>query len=126
WRVEIGRMFHTSDDSPLFCADAGTDTMRLYEAKCYWQFDHRYATFSEGDYQDVSDAQKSDPCFQITVRYNIQRSVIPEKFRQRLASWYLSFRNITRATDARTLVVSITPESGLLDSGNNIYIKSAR
>jgi hypothetical protein len=125
WAVEVGRMFHTSDDSPLFCADESLDTMRLYEAKCYFQFDHRYATFVGDEYQDVNDVEKSDPCFKIRVRYNIERRKIPQKFQARLSRWYLSFRKISRATDARSLILSITPESGLLDSGNNIYTKSA-
>jgi len=99
--------------------------MRLYEAKCFWHFDHRFATFSGGDYEEVSESQKRDPRFAIKVRYSIQRSKIPEKFRQRLSPWHLSFRKISNATNARTLVVSITPQSGLLDSGNNIYILSA-
>ena len=125
WAIEIGRMFHTSDDSPLFCADDSNKTMRLYEAKCYWQFDHRYATFSENDYQEVRETQKQDTQFQINVRYYIEYVKIPQKFRLRLSKWHLSFRKITRSTDARTLIASITPLSGLLDSGNNIYIKSA-
>ena len=125
WDIEVGRMFHTSDDSPLFCAEEGPNTMRLYEAKCYWHFDHRFATFSGDDYQDVTDRQKVDPHFQIKLRYNIEASKIPQKFLQRLAPWHLSFRKISNATNARTLVVSITPRSGLLDSGNNIFTKSA-
>jgi hypothetical protein len=126
WGIEIGRMFHTSDDSPLFCAEENENTMRLYEAKCFWQFDHRHATFAAGDYRDVEEAEKADSSFRIKLRYNIERNKIPGKFVRRLAPWFLSFRKITRATDARTLIVSITPESGLLDSGNNIYITSAR
>jgi hypothetical protein len=125
WEVEIGRMFHTADDSPLFCAEQSDETLRLYEAKCYWQFDHRYATFVGDDYEEVCEEEKINPSFMIRVRYNIERSKIPTKFLRRLAPWYLSFRKIARATDARTLILSITPESGLLDSGNNIYIRSA-
>ncbi|HXR75384.1 MAG TPA: N-6 DNA methylase [Bryobacteraceae bacterium] len=125
WNIEVGRMFHTSDDSPLFRADETQDTMRLYEAKCFWQFDHRYASFSGSDYEDVEESQKLDPSYLIRVRYNIEKSKIPQKFRSRLAPWHLSFRKIARATDARTLVLSATPQSGLLDSGNNVYITSA-
>jgi hypothetical protein len=73
----------------------------------------------------VSEIQKRNPGFKIEVRYYIDRAVIPDKFRQRLAAWHLSFRKISNSTNARTLVVSITPQSGLLDSGNNIYIASA-
>jgi len=125
WNIEIGRMFHTSDDSSLFCSDDGPTTLRLYEAKCFWHFDHRYATYSAGDYCEVSDLQKQDPRYAIDVRYRIERGNIPSKFLQRLSPWHLSFRKISNATNARTLVVSITPESGLLDSGNNIYTTSA-
>lgn len=118
-------MFHASDDSPLFRDQESRNTIRLYEAKCYWQFDHRFSTFTENDYQDVDDALKADPNYQISIRYHIEHDDIPQKFRQRLGSWYLSFRKISNATNARTLVASITPKSGLLNSGSNIYIKSA-
>lgn len=127
WGVQIGRMFHTSDDSPLFVEEETESTLRLYEAKCYWHFDHRYATWDTEarDYREVKEAEKKQPDFQVKFRYNIEHERVPGKFKRRLASWYLSFRKITNATNERTLVTAFTPESGLLDSGNNIYMDNA-
>jgi hypothetical protein len=125
WPIEIGRMFHTSDDSPLFNSIPTPQALRLYEAKCFAQFDHRYAAFSGKDYRDVAEHERASPDFFIPVRYFIEPHRIPEKFKAKLAHWHLSFRKIARATDSRTLILSITPQSGLLDSGNNIYGRDA-
>ena len=128
WKVEIGRMFHASDDSPLFTNSCSENTLRLYEAKCFWFYDHRYATWDQtlSDYKDVTIIEKQNPRYHISLRYCIKRNLVPSKFLSRLSLWYLSFRNITNATNERTLVASITPESGLLHSGNNIYTSSVQ
>jgi hypothetical protein len=118
---EIGRMFHSSDDSPLFQdTNDSNHLILLYEAKCFWQFDHRYATY-DTDYHDVVQSEKFSPNFIITTRYFIDEDKIPAKFRKKWQKWYLAYRRISNTTNERTLVLSLIPEVGLLDSGNLIY-----
>ncbi|MEQ8676540.1 MAG: N-6 DNA methylase [Aggregatilineales bacterium] len=123
WQLDIGRMFHTSDDSELFVSSHGSDTRTklLYEAKCFWHFDHRYATYAVEDFIDVTLDQKQDTSFTIRTRYLVRENEIPRKFLTRLQPWYLAYRRISNVTNERTLVSSIIPDCGLLDSGNNIY-----
>jgi hypothetical protein len=127
WNVDVGRMFHTSDDSALFMegASARDEDLPLYEAKCFWQYDHRFATF-DGQYREVTTLQKRDARFVSATQYRVNRKRIPEKFQKRLAKWFLAYRRITNATNERTLVASVIPECGLLDSGNIIYLADAR
>jgi hypothetical protein len=123
WGIEIGRMFHGSDDSHLFLQNPATDAslMKLYEAKCFSQFDHRFASITADDYEDVNYSSKVNPHFTIATRYLIDPPTIPEKFHRRLASWFLSYRIIARSTDVRTIVSTILPQCGLINSANNIY-----
>jgi len=126
WQIEIGRMFHTSDDSKLFLPpDDQEDVLPLYESKCFWQYDHRYANFTD-EYIDVSQRQKQNEFFGIRTRYVVARNTIPRKFLRRLAKWFLAYRRITNTTNERTVIASIIPECGLLDSGNLIYVSNAK
>ncbi|HYD51660.1 MAG TPA: N-6 DNA methylase [Gemmatimonadaceae bacterium] len=127
WSVEIGRMFHSSDDAELFVEDArGEHTVRLYESKCFSQYDHRFASFGGGDYFDVTHEQRADPRFAIVTRYSVDPRTIPEKHRSKMRDWSLAYRRITNATNERALLVSVLPESGLLDSANLIGLPTAR
>ncbi len=129
WNIEIGRMFHTSDDSHLFTNSPQTPPasgfLPLYEAKCFWHFDHRFASFLSEDYKEVSGDQKSIATFVTRTRYVVRCKDIPSKYLPRMAKWHLAYRRITNATNERTLAVSIIPECGLLDSGNLIYCNDA-
>jgi hypothetical protein len=122
WGVEIGRMFHSSEDSDLFIPtlNDSSNTLPLYEAKCFWQYDHRYSTY-ENEFSEVNPVSKLNPNYFIKTRYSVSNAEIPAKYCVKLASWYLAYRRITSPTNERTLVSSIIPKCGLLDSGNVIY-----
>ena len=66
WSIQLGRMFHMSDDSNLF-RDADhrgelINPMPLYEAKMIHHFDHRWATHLGGvdEWRDMTDTEKSN------------------------------------------------------------------
>jgi hypothetical protein len=121
WHIEIGRMFHAADDSGLFLeGERSEETLKIYEAKCFFQFDHRFASF-QMDYADVSSETKSDPNFSINTHYRVLPSTIPEKFRPKLKRWFLSYRLITNTTNERTVIASTLPECGVVHSANNFY-----
>jgi len=91
----------------------------LYEAKMIHHFDHRWATFDGAEMRDVTEFEKQDPCFSPVSRY-----WVPEhEVRNRLAdkawsrSWLLGWRDITNATNERTIIASCFPRSGV---GNNL------
>lgn len=73
WNMEMGRMFHSSDDSGLFVKDGfdrrDTQYLRLYESKYFWQFDHRYASEVKEEHTYVSCYDKTNPFFAINTKY---------------------------------------------------------
>ena len=121
WHLEIGRMFHAADDSGLFLeGERFEETLKIYEAKCFFQFDHRFSSF-QVDYSDVSSETKSDPTFSINTHYRVLPSTIPKKFRSKLKRWFLSYRLITNTTNERTVIAATLPECGVVHSANNFY-----
>jgi len=124
WKIQFGRMLHASDDSRLFKAKAN-GLLPLYEGKCFWQFDHRHATFEEGangDYRDVTDAEKKSPDFSITTENYFAPSELPDKYKSKLSRWYLLFRNVTNSTNERTFAASFAPKGSFLHSANMITV----
>ncbi len=95
WGITFQTMFHMSNDSPFFLTPAqmeaegwrreGTDWVReteagserrvpLYEAKMIHQFDHRWASYGNGDTeedkaQDCTLDEKQNPDFEPSPRY---------------------------------------------------------
>jgi hypothetical protein len=116
WEVETSRMFNMSDDAASFLtpedlaaerARLGPDGIwrtenaewvRLYEAKMLWFFDHRW---TESDHE---------PEHLVETRHNMLadqlREWVQEKWTRR---WFLSWREITNATNERTVVTAILP-----------------
>jgi hypothetical protein len=69
WGVKFLRMFDMSNDSASFTTEPRENHLPLYEAKLFHQFDHRWATYEDGEARDVSLAEKQDPNFRVTPRY---------------------------------------------------------
>lgn len=91
----------------------------LYEAKMVHQFDHRWATYVAGDggeaSRDVTLEEKQDARFEPTPRYWVPEAEV----RDRLAAkswargWLLGWRDITNATNERTVIGHVFPTSGV-------------
>lgn len=129
WGIEIGRMFHGSDDAAIFLEKedvVGRPAICLYEAKYFWQFDHRFAHWSGDDYSETISVCKRDPNQRIDSRYYVLLTDVPSKFVRRIEKWLFSYRIITNATNERTIVASFLPACGVLNSANNIYGVSAK
>lgn len=124
WGISFSAMFHMSAHSELFHPAPGPDRVPLYEAKMIHQFDHRWATYEAGaasdeaSSRDVTEAEKTDPGFAVRPRYWVDR----EEVESRLAAqgwtrqWLLGFRDITNATNERTVVASVVPRVGVGNS----------
>ena len=90
----------------------------LYEGKMLHHFDHRWATFEGDDFRDVLEREKSDPSFLALPRYWVPMTKVEEQIKKQpelLWGW----REISRATDARTWIYTQMPRSGV---GNTIFI----
>lgn len=106
----------------------------LYEAKMVHLFNHRYST-----YQDVSQAEQvngsargsnqeelMNPSFSIVPRAWLTKDAFEERMggRDWPYSWFVSMRDVARATDERTLIVSIRPFWPSNDKLPSIFIES--
>ena len=122
----------------------------LYEAKFFHQYDHRFATYEGGakpKIRDLTPDEKSNPHKVVMPRYWVPEIEVEHKLRsaglrgagsrepgagsrepfvgrtQRPRA-LLAFRQITRATDERTIIASTIPTVGLGHSGAIITLGS--
>lgn len=135
WHVQNLRMFDMANDSDLFESldreQAATalehGLVPLYEGKLFWQFDHRFASFGYDDkgkiidVKNVSQAQKQDHSFTIMPRHWVKTPLVKERFALKGwdKPWTLAWRNITSATNERTLIVSVLPAE--VASGDTVF-----
>ncbi len=118
WGIKFSTMFHMSNDSGLFENEPDEGRLPLYEAKMLHHFDHRWATYENGDTRDVSDAEKNDPQFVVQPRYWVAAHEVKAKMSDKWdKKWLLGFRDICRSTDERTVIASVLPRVGC---GNKI------
>ena len=143
WSLSYSRMFDMTNDSRLFrtitelqeiegaypkggntFGSSSGDWVPLYVGKMVHQFDHRSAsvTVNEANVHnaalsvEVTTEEKANPDFSTVPQYWIKASDVSAR---RVGSWALSFRDIARATDVRTMISAIVPGYGF---GNTLPI----
>ncbi|MGH8556048.1 MAG: SAM-dependent DNA methyltransferase, partial [Methylococcales bacterium] len=83
------------------------------------QFDHRWATYRVENGKavsgDVALAHKQNPHFCVTPRYWVDRAEVEQRLRDKgwNRDWLLGWRDITNATNERTVIASVLPKSGV-------------
>jgi len=91
----------------------------LYEGKMIWFYDFRYNSVIETSGQQgtgnaTSIEQYQDFNFSVIPRYWVDKEIIEEAIPlEYKKEWFISFRNITNATNERTFVVSIIPKTAV-------------
>ncbi|TAU15476.1 type II DNA modification enzyme [Rhizobium ruizarguesonis] len=130
WRLELhSRIWHMAEDSEWFRTAenlskggfhrSGMNWVRnnesyvpLYEAKMIHQFDHRWATYDGTESVDVTATKKADASFEVAPRYWVPQREVEERLRSRhwTRDWLIGWRDITNATNQRTLISSIFPK----------------
>ncbi|WP_234553886.1 Eco57I restriction-modification methylase domain-containing protein [Thermus caliditerrae] len=140
WGVRFLALFHMSNDSALFRERgalegqgftlAGNRFVRgeevylpLYEAKMVWHYDHRFATYEEGETRDLAPEEHQDPARLPLPRYWVRREEVEERLVKRDRNggevwrwgrgWLLGFRDITNATNERTAIFAFVPRVGV-------------
>lgn len=122
WNAKISRMLNGSDDSHLFLDPSSYKSeLPVYESKFFYQFDHRYATFSNSGIEYVSSSKKNIQFFQITTQHYVIEKKLPEKFLKKISQYSIAYRVICRSTDERTVISTIIPKCALINSANNIH-----
>lgn len=136
WPVKYATMFHMTNDSGLFRTkpeledkegaypvggnrydSAAGPWVPLYVGRMIHHFDHRAASVEVNAENlhnaalsgAISEEQKADPAFVPVPQYWVpEREVtVPESI-----GWTIAFRDIARATDARTMIGAIGPFAG--------------
>jgi hypothetical protein len=121
YEARVWRLLNTTDDDGDFVPLAqsrfsGERLLPIVEAKTIHQFDHRYATFSdigtdEAELAQIRDEAKDRPSFEVASRSYLPESVFRERMPQNLrdSQWFITARNIARATDERTVIAAAIP-----------------
>lgn len=136
WPVKYLRMFDMTNDSNLFRTrneleeqegawaiggnrfqSASGEWVPLYAGRMIHQFDHRAASVITNEANihnaalslDVTVEQKQDPSFVSSPQFWVQLSEVnlPTD-----SHWEISFRDIARATDLRTMIAAAVPKVG--------------
>ena len=137
WPVKYSTMFHMTNDSGLFRTRSELEEKEgawpvggnrfqspsgewvpLYVGRMIHQFDHRAASVHLNEENlhnpalsdDIGAERKADPAFVPTPQYWVPRKEIslPDS-----VGWTIAFRDIARATDARTVIAAAVPAVGL-------------
>ena len=87
----------------------------LYEAKFVHHFDHRWATYDKEESRDVTLNEKASPNFEVTPRYWISQTEIYDRLAAKgwKRKWLMGWRDITNATNERTVIASALPLAGV-------------
>ena len=113
------------DDLPPTAATAPDGIyVPLYEAKMIHQFDYRWATYASGvvgDDESSRDAtliEKADAHFEATPRYWVPAADVAARLAAKgwKRGWLMGWRDITNATNERTVISSAFPVSGCGDT----------
>ncbi len=134
WRVSVQRMLSLSDPGDLFrkitelseqdIEEANSHWVRLYSGKAIYQFDHRFATYvgAEAEWREVSAEEHADPHWTIKTEYYARQSAVNKRLEGKLpSSWLMVYRDITRATDKRSVMATILPPVGCDTTSRNIF-----
>jgi hypothetical protein len=94
----------------------GERWISLYEAKQIHQYDHRFATYesrsNKGAFREVCLSEHQDPTFVPSPRQYVRLRDFKSSAQRRGISgeWFITYRDITNATNERTSIFTILPE----------------
>ena len=137
WPVKYSTMFHMTNDSGLFRTRSELEEQEgawpvggnryqspsgewvpLYVGRMIHQFDHRAASVHLNEKNlhnpalsdDIGAELKADPAFVPAPQYWVPRKEVSLPGHM---GWTIAFRDIARATDARTVIAAAVPAVGL-------------
>lgn len=92
-------------------------------------YDHRFGSvyikpenwINQGQTTESTLVEHQNPEFVVQPRWWAQESEILDRLEKASTPALLSFRNITRATDSRTVIVSFIPTVGVINSAPLIF-----
>ena len=124
WGAYYIRLVHPGDHADklkfYWEADQSTDCL-VYEAKLFWNYDHRFATFDSVSREDSTNGkprlikvtEKEDTRLAVLTRYWVDSTFAAQlfsKYPEYGRPWWIVWRDITNATNERTCIVTILPK----------------
>lgn len=118
WRLSLMRMFDANLQSHLFHAEPASGRVALYEAKMIHLFDHRFGTYqgqtqaeaARGKLPELTEMQHEDATLGVVPRNWVDALEVDLRLADRWnRQWLLGWRDITRNTNVRSVIVSAMP-----------------
>ena len=139
WGLRLLSMFHMANDSGLFRTRAelaeagwrldgdrferdGVTMLPLYEAKMVHQFDHRFGSYegqsgtqaNQGKLPELDHGAHADTARVTLPRYWVHEDEVAKRLDDTSdRRWMLGWRNVTRASDKRTVIACIIPRAAV-------------
>lgn len=123
WGYGVFFVFEMNKDSGSFSTEQGAGLRPLLEAKLVHQFDHRAATFAGQTQRDITNGnarestsrELSNGDYSAQPRYWVPASEVNAAFDrgQLKTSWAVVAREITNATNERTVLTCVIPKVGM-------------
>ncbi|MCK6588300.1 MAG: N-6 DNA methylase [Polyangiaceae bacterium] len=124
WGLVIRRVFNMGIpeivDSCVTSGAGRADLVPIYESKMFHQYTHRFGDHADKPTDSLGTAlpevpvlRLGDPDYQTSPRFWIRREVVTDKLSTLWKrSWLLTWRDICRAEDVRTVIACVLPFTG--------------
>ena len=133
WGISFLRMFDMSNDSGLFASDPCQGYLRLYEAKMFHYYNHRFASAGEpkgerrirGSSDHFTPDQLTNPNVFASCRYYVDSKEVNSRLGQQWSDkqWMIAFRNVGGVVaNERTFICSLLPKTGVGNSAPLILL----
>jgi hypothetical protein len=123
WGYSVFFVFEMNKDSGKFINSPTESSLPLLEAKLVHQFEHRAATFegqtprdiANGNARETTSQELADPNFGGKPRYWVPATDVANSFKRGgiKNDWAVVAREITNATNERTVLTCIIPKVGM-------------
>ncbi|HRX82208.1 MAG TPA: Eco57I restriction-modification methylase domain-containing protein, partial [Pirellulaceae bacterium] len=131
WSASIQRMLSLSDPGDIFrmARELGDDAhsvawTRLYCGKAIHQYDHRFSSWKDR-WESCESTKHTDPNWAIETEYYARTIEVQNRLADKpTKSWLLSYRDVCRATDERTVIGAVVPAAGCDTTCRNIYLSA--
>jgi hypothetical protein len=141
WEIQFFTMFHQTNDAELFhdpqqLKDQGFKLngnhwtkgkrtfLPLYEAKMVQAYDHRAASvvvqrgnwIRQGQTEQTTLIGHQNPEYAVLPRWWVDADVVADALKDRDQPAYLCYKDVTSATNQRTMIASMIPLAGVVNS----------
>ncbi len=91
-------------------SNPGGQWAKVYEAKLFHQFDHRFASYRRED--SLEAVNHNAPCATAEPRIWIRQTITSSHYGQDWPNWVVAYRDIARSGDERTMISAVIPDAG--------------